>query len=52
LKLITSKQCIAQGVPSFELVWRRKYSEWAIVTIVGQFKKYAAIIFMASRKNS
>ena len=32
LKLITSNECIAQGVPSFELVCRRKYSEQAIVT--------------------
>jgi len=31
-KLISGKECIADCVPSFELVHRRKYSERAIVT--------------------
>jgi len=32
-KLISGNECIADCVPSFELVRRRKYNELAIVTV-------------------
>ena len=47
-KLITSNECIAEGVPSFELVRHRKYSKQSIVTArhsnsLGQFYKVTLV---------
>jgi len=44
-KLISGKECIADCVPSFELVRRRKYNEWSIVTATVAVK-IATVLFL------